>query len=128
MRRRGDGVRAALPTPSTREYVRKRRRREACDTAMHRQVFSHEHAVRHVLNHGRRSRAVLEPNRVPDLLAQITSKFFRDALRHGHRRDAARLRAADHACAEHRRGPRRLKIEKETTPGIVRWTRVASMA
>ena len=98
MRRRGNGVRAALPTPSTREYVRKRRRREACDTETHREIFSHEHAVRHIFDHGRRARAVLEANRVPDLLSQIAAELLGDALRHTHRRDAPRLRAADHAA------------------------------
>jgi len=32
------------------------------------------------------------------------------------------------ACAEHRRGPKRLKIEKETTHFQHSWKRVASMA
>ena len=82
---------------------------------MHRQVLPHEHAVRHIFDHGRRARAVLEPNRVADLLAQIAAKLFRDALRHTHRRDASRLRAADHTCAEHRglaTPPNGLKLEK----------------
>ena len=91
----------------------------------HRQVFSHEHAVRHVLNHGRRARAVLEPNRVPDLLAQIAAELLGDSFSHGHRRNPPRLGTPDHACAEH---PNGLEIEKEATPGIVRWPRVEGTA
>ena len=65
---------------------------------MHRQVFSHEHAVRHIFDHGRRARAVLEADRIAHFLAEIAAELLGDALRHTHRRDAPRLRAADHAA------------------------------
>lgn len=54
-----------------------------------------QHTVRHVLDHSLGRRAVLESNRVPNLLAESASKLLSHALRHGHRRHAPRLSAPD---------------------------------
>lgn len=59
------------------------------------EALSLEHAVRHVLDLGIGTRAVLEPDRVPDFLAEAAPDLFGDALGDRHGGDSTRLRAAN---------------------------------
>ena len=59
------------------------------------EALSLEHAVRHVLDLGIGTRAVFEPDRVPDFLPEAAPDLFGDALGDRHGGDSTRLRAAN---------------------------------
>mmetsp|Transcript_3805 Transcript_3805/g.8624 ORF Transcript_3805/g.8624 Transcript_3805/m.8624 type:complete len:547 (+) Transcript_3805:1499-3139(+) len=59
------------------------------------QELAQQHAVGHVLEHRALGGAVLEADRVADLVAELAPHLVGDALRDGHGSDAAWLRAAD---------------------------------
>lgn len=59
--------------------------------------LAQQHAVCHVLDLGLLCRTVLKSNGVANHLPQLTAHLFAHSLGHGHRSDATRLGAADHA-------------------------------
>eukprot|EP00754_Rhynchopus_humris_P006658 Rhum_TRINITY_DN13182_c1_g1::Rhum_TRINITY_DN13182_c1_g1_i1::g.57091::m.57091 len=65
--------------------------------------FAEKHTVRHVLQHRRLARAVLETDRVPAVLAEHHVHLVRHTLRDGRRGDTTRLRARHHLVHVHLR-------------------------